>query len=79
MQNRAYTFHVSVKKTEIGPRNPERITRHTNAAFRSRMSGFFVCSYHFYGEACGQLRAGRYLVDGVPNPQCLATPIRNRA
>lgn len=72
--NSAYNVPVLTKKVSIGIGTP---TSYTGARRLSicRLRGFFVRSCHLYGEACGRLRAGRFLCNGSSNPQRLATPL----
>ena len=71
--NSAYNVPVLTKKVSIGRGNPTRSTGAHNRLTSTRLSGFFVRSYHFLtSEACGQLRAGRFLLSGISTPQRLA-------
>lgn len=71
----AYNDPVITKKVMIGIGTPSVSQGAHNRLTSTRLSGFFVRSCHLYGEACGQLRAGRVLESGSSNPQCLASPL----
>lgn len=67
LANRASKKHGGRRKPEY-PGVQSRLTS-------TRLSGFFVRSYHLLtSEACGQLRAGRFLDIGISYPQRLAHP-----
>ena len=69
----AYNAPVITKKVMIGRGNPNDSQGAHNRLTSTRLSGFFVRSYHFLtSEACGQLRAGRVLESGISTPQRLA-------
>lgn len=69
----AYNDPVITKKVMIGRGNPNDSQGAHNRLTSTRLSGFFVRSYHFLtSEACGQLRAGRVLESGISTPQRLA-------
>lgn len=71
----AYNDPVITKKVMIGRRKPERTQGVQRRHSSTRLSGFFVRSYHFLtSEACGQLRAGRFLVDGFSYPAAPRSP-----
>ena len=68
-----YNDPVITKKVVIGRGNPNDSQGAHNRLTSTRLSGFFVRSYHFLtSEACGQLRAGRVLESGISTPQRLA-------
>lgn len=69
-----YNDPVLTKKVSIGIGTPIGYTGARRPSI-CRLCGFFVRSYHLYGEACGRLRAGRFLCNGSSNPQRLATPL----
>lgn len=72
----SYNDSVITKKVVIGRRKPERYSRRTQHRHSStRLSGFFMRSYHFLtSEACRQLRAGRYLENGISYPAAPYSP-----
>lgn len=71
----AYNDLVITKKVMIGRRKPERSEGVQSRLTSTRLSGFFVRSYHFLtSEACGQLYAGRYLLDGISYPAAPRSP-----
>ena len=73
--NFAYNIPVLTKKVSIGRRKPERSEGVQSRHSSRRLSGFFVRSYHFLtSEACGQLRAGRFLLDGISYPAAPRSP-----
>lgn len=71
----AYNDPVITKKGMIGRRKPERTEGAHTRLTSTRLSGFFVCSCHFLtSEACGRLRAGRYLLYGISYPAAPRSP-----
>ena len=60
-----HNAQVTRVKSVIGTRTLDVTIGAQNRLSFTRQSGFFVRAHHLMGEACGQLRAGRYLWDGV--------------
>lgn len=69
-----HNAQVTRVKSVIGIGTPDVTIGAQNRLSFTRQSGFFVRAHHLMGEACGQLRAGRYLWDGVPTRS--ASPTR---